>query len=325
MGRPLSLGRKLVNDLIRQFPHAGSHAIGRLAFRQAPALFTDLENARCIAFRARGGDGHGDKNRTPMPKAIPFPKSRICKGLAAPYVIKGPCSVLILSDIHIPFHDTEALAASLDAGEKARVNVVILNGDICDAHAISKYEPDPREKDFPGEITEMRNFLFLLRKRFSRAKIVFKEGNHEERYTAYMMRKAPEMLGIDVFRFENVLDLDALEIDLVDEKRMIALGNLSIFHGHEWRAVSAMHPAQWLFKKAKVPALCGHWHREDTYAENRANGEGEIRAWATGCLGDLNPRWRPYNDWTHGFATVQVCADGSFWPHLHAIRGGKVS
>ena len=74
---------------------------------------------------------------------------------------------------------------------------LILNGDICDHYANSRFEADPKHRDFKVEVESVRFFLHGLRKRFPNAQIVYKHGNHEERYEKYLRAKAPELLGLE--------------------------------------------------------------------------------------------------------------------------------
>ena len=79
---------------------------------------------------------------------------------------------LVISDIHIPYHDDEALEVALKAGEKAKVDTVVLLGDVLDFYRISRFSKDPRRKSVTLEMEEGRAFLEQLRKRFPKARIV---------------------------------------------------------------------------------------------------------------------------------------------------------
>ncbi|MGH7178825.1 MAG: metallophosphoesterase, partial [Tepidisphaeraceae bacterium] len=151
-----------------------------------------------------------------------------------PLDIKGPTKTLILSDVHIPFHDTTSLALAIEYGVQHDADTVILNGDIMDHYALSRFLKDPRVRDFPGEVRLARQFLKALRKAFPKARIIWKHGNHEERYENYMRAMAPDFIGVDAFEWANVFSLSDFGVEMVGDKRTIRLGKIHVLHGHEY-------------------------------------------------------------------------------------------
>ncbi len=91
---------------------------------------------------------------------------------------------------------------------------------------------DPRKRSVAHELQATRDFLDVL-SQFG-AKIYFKIGNHEERYEHYLMRVAPELLGVREFELKHLLGLDARGIDLITDKRIMKANDLNIVHGHEF-------------------------------------------------------------------------------------------
>ncbi|NPB03714.1 MAG: metallophosphoesterase, partial [Thermotogae bacterium] len=47
-------------------------------------------------------------------------------------------------------------------------------------------------------------------------------------------------------------------------------------------------------------------------------------AWIVGCLCDLKPDYSPNNEWTHGFAFVELFENGHFSVKNHLIQGEEV-
>ena len=100
--------------------------------------------------------------------------------------------ILLMSDIHVPYHNIQALTLALKYGLENEVNTILLNGDIIDFYAISRFEKDPRKRNFGHEVLMTRQFLQTLRKLFPNAAIYYKCGNHDVRYDHYIMRNAPD-------------------------------------------------------------------------------------------------------------------------------------
>jgi hypothetical protein len=163
-----------------------------------------------------------------------------------------------------------------------------------------------------GELEMVRNFLKQLQELF-KCPIYYKIGNHEKRYEDYLMIKAPELLGIDDFKLEQLLRFREFGVTLVKDKQMAMAGKLPILHGHEWFGGFAppVNPARGLFLKAKQSALVGHSHRTSEHSEKNLSGE-VTTTWSTGCLCGLEPEYAPYNNYNSGFAHVIVHKDNNY-------------
>lgn len=209
----------------------------------------------------------------------------------------------ILSDIHFPYHNVLALTTALEKCYTSGVDAILLNGDSMDFYLASKYEKDPRKRDFDYEFDLTRNFLDELKKNFGN--IYYKVGNHEERWMRYLQRKAPEVLGMREFELNIILQLGEKGIHYIDKKRIIKLGGLSVFHGHEINLNLGVNPARSLFLRTQVSSLCGHLHTPSSHSEKRADGH-IVGTWSTGHLGEESPDYAAFNKWQHGFAIVDL-------------------
>ena len=110
---------------------------------------------------------------------------------------------------------------------------LLINGDLLDFHTLSRFVKDPAARKFPEERAIAKQFLARLRELFPKARIVFKEGNHDERLQHFVMERAPELYDETIFGLDSLLGLEALGIEHVKEKREILLGKLYVLHGHE--------------------------------------------------------------------------------------------
>jgi hypothetical protein len=135
---------------------------------------------------------------------------------------------------------------------------------------------------------------------------------------------APEFLAVDSFKLHEVLKLTDLGIELISDLRPISLGKLSVIHGHEYaRSVfSPVNPARGLFLRGKTTAMCGHHHQVSQHSERTLEGK-QLSTWSLGCLCNLNPQYMPLNNWSHGFAIVDVESSGDFHVDNIKIVNGK--
>ena len=240
-----------------------------------------------------------------------------------PFVIKAK-KIAVLSDIHIPFHSVDALSAGLDFIQAEKPDAILLNGDTIDMYSLSRFQKDPRKRSVAYELQATRDFLDVL-SQFG-AKIYFKIGNHEERYEVYLMRVAPELLGVREFELKHLLGLDARGIDLIGDKRIIKANDLNIVHGHEFgqSIFSPVNVSRGLFLRGKVSAMQGHNHSVSEHTESNMNGD-IVTTWSLGCLCELNPAYLPINKWSHGFAIIDLSEnDKDFHVRNYRIHKGKI-
>lgn len=242
-----------------------------------------------------------------------------------PFTIDTPGNWLVLSDLHLPYHDESALSLAIATGRRSKVVGVLLNGDTLDSHEISRFDHDPSAPRYREEIECGKKFLACLRYMFPAARIVWKDGNHDERLQTYIMRHAPALFGFPEIQLSALLHCDEYGVEHVGGKRVIRLGKLNVVHGHEYPGgvFSPVNPARGLFLKARSVALCGHSHQTSEHHEPDITGAG-MAAWSTGCLCQLHPPYAPLSKWNHGFAVVRVEQDGTFSVRNLRVWNGSV-
>lgn len=329
-----TIKREILANLIREFPKASTRTLASKAFKENPAVFDSAEHARDTIRHIRGAHG---KSSRPIPDLIrpkqpgdadPFDK--IPDGIEQleswnAVGFDGPMKVLVLPDIHLPYHDKPALVHAIRYGWSNGADAILLNGDTFDFFSISFWEKDPRRRNFPNELKICGEFLNTLREMFPKARIIFKEGNHEERYPRYMRVRAPELLGVSNFEIPELLKFEDKGVEWVCDKRPIRLGQLNVLHGHEYNfAISnPVNPARGFFLRSKVLCLGSHMHQTSQHSEKDLE-EKVVSTWSTGCLCDLHPEYRPINNWNHGFAFIEVFGNGAFEVQNLRIIDGKV-
>jgi predicted phosphodiesterase len=309
--------RLAAERLCRKFPDAPSRT---LAKRIAAECKVSVEHARTAIRRVRGAEGERNRKNT-VDKSLYRPlgkagqKPQLPPSLAKkwePFELGSGIRVGVLCDIHIPYHDEQALAAAVLYLKKRRPDVVLLNGDYGDFYTISRFLKNPKKRNFKREIKLQRDGLQWLRSQFPKARLVYKLGNHDERYDHWLWNHAPEISDLPQVRLPAILGCKKLGIEVVGDGRPVMAGKLAIFHGHELSGpfVPAM-PARSAFLRATASVMVGHHHRTSTHVQPNWKHE-EIACWSVGCLCDLSPEYARVNAFNHGQAVVDVDADGQF-------------
>jgi len=327
--------KDIILSFIKKFPKATTMAISRMIYDKHKLDFNSVETIRTSVRRYRGEGGINNStfvqkgNRSPeqkkqaLSKKLDLPDSDYTK--LEPFVIpKGQNNILVLSDIHFPYQDNEALTLAIDYGIEHKVNAIYLNGDILDFYQCSRFIKDRRLRDMAGELEMGRTFLKTMQDIF-KCPIYYKIGNHEKRYEDYLMIKAPELLGIDDFKLEQLLRFREFGVTLVKDKQIAMAGKLPLLHGHEWFGGFAppVNPARGLFLKAKESCAVGHHHRTSEHTEKSLSGE-VTTTWSIGCLCGLEPEYAPFNNYNHGFAHVKVDKSGDYEMKNIRIINGKI-
>jgi hypothetical protein len=238
----------------------------------------------------------------------------------------------IISDAHWPFHDLRrdasghfygAYLTALQELKTAGVQTVILNGDMLDCYQLSSHEKIELKRSWKWELDVGKKMLEHLRKFFGDSvRIIYREGNHEERFQRYLARKASELQGtIDI---ESMLGIRENGIEWVCNRAKMTIGKLWVDHGHEWYGGGGVMPARNFRMKALDNILVGHVHRTSQDQIRRPLDGSFIAGWSVGCLCDLNPHYAPRNGWNHGFATVELEGDGTFAVNNRTIINGVV-
>src|SRR6185503_6799035 len=58
-----------------------------------------------------------------------------------PFMLPTACNnILLISDLHIPYHNIEAITVALHYGKQNKVNTIFINGDLIDNAQVSRFE-----------------------------------------------------------------------------------------------------------------------------------------------------------------------------------------
>ena len=316
--------------------------LARIMYKEHPLLFANLEDARA---RLRTIEGKsGDKNRRETANKEMFlegdrpknpyalPKSEEKEYL--PYVIEGPQRIAALFDVHAPYHSIEALTAALDFLSGKDITTLLIGGDFFDFYGMSRYAKDPDKRNTAEEIKIGVELLQTIFDELKPEKVVFKYGNHDERFEHYIWQKFAEIPQLTEFEEMKQISLETIlrnrlgedfPIDFVTDKRIIKVGNLNIAHGHEFPSgiSSPVNIARGLYLRAKANTICGHHHRSSSHVEQDINGQ-MITTWSVGSLCELHPLYMPINSWNHGVALITLYESGIVDVQNKRIKNGKI-
>lgn len=318
---------ELVRTTLRRYPGLPSRTIARyLLAHYGDTWDNDLEKIRAAIRYQRGSHGV-DKRKDKLDKSLftggPIKMPQTWREKRQDY--KLPVGVtLVLSDMHVPYHEPVPIEAAVKAGQAEKVDTIFINGDLQDCASLGYWRIAKR--DFNKEVEAVIDFLDWLRQEFPKAKIVYKPGNHEYRLPSYYMANAPELAESPLAAMETLLGFEERDIEFLGYFQKVLAGKLPILHGHEIKHLQrTVNPARGLFLKTKTYAACSHCHSTSVHPGKNLHGE-LLTTWSFGCLCDLEPDWNPYgNDWNWGYAIINVEKNGDFEvENRRILPNGKV-
>lgn len=306
--KTMAIQQDIVIKYLKKFPNTPNLTLAKKIYKENTKSFTNVDTIRSIIRRQTGQHGKQkgkDESLHTAPKPLnPFNLPESYSNDFSTYEIKQT-STLVISDLHFPYQNNKAIETALQYGLDNNVTCILINGDLIDFANISRHEKDFRHRSINDEFIAVRAFLVALRDNFPKAKIVYKHGNHDERWEKWLYVKAPEIFDVADFQLEILLKLGELKIEVVKDKRPIKIGKLTILHGHELFGMGGVNPARATFTKTMEDTLVGHYHRTSSHSEPTMNGR-LISVHSQGCLCELHPMFMPVNKWGHGFSLVRL-------------------
>lgn len=205
-----------------------------------------------------------------------------------------------ISDVHVPFHDDNAVTKALAVIKKWQPDILYLNGDIIDFYSISAYDKDPaRLLLLQEEIDKTIELFGKIRHAVGEGcSIVYLEGNHEARLQKYLARH-PEISQLNCLKLEELLKLSDFDIHL-HPNLMAVIGDTIVTHGTIVRSKSG-YTGHGQLEKWGMSGISGHTHRLS--AVHRTTFGSDYVWLEQGCLCDLHPSYVDGTpDWQQGFA-----------------------
>lgn len=318
-----------------QYPDKPSRALARILYNHNRLLFKDEEDARWTLRYIEGKTGEPRKKSVKGTEYVrdeprplnPYNLPDSYQEERKPFKLPKRCSnILVISDLHIPYHDINAITIALDYGKKHEVNTIFINGDLIDNHQVSRFEKNPKKRSVKQEFEATKHFLKSLRKTFPHADIFWLKGNHCIRWEKFLAQKVGEIWDDEYFTLQERLRLHEERVTILDDKVLVKMGKLSVTHGHHiFKGIFVpVSPARGAFLRSKQSVLVGHLHRASHHPEITLDGD-VISCWSQACLCELRPDYSPLvSNSQHGFAHVTVEPNGNYTVHNWQIINGQL-
>ena len=147
---------------------------------------------------------------------------------------------LFISDVHIPFEDKNAVRILKNFTRWFEPDHIFFVGDIIDFYNISTFDKNPeRLNQLQNDIDKTVDFLLDMRVIAPQAKMVYLEGNHENRITRYLW-KHNEIASLDALSIDKLLDFKDLHIEYKTMKDICTFHDFLIEHGDVIRKYSGL-------------------------------------------------------------------------------------
>lgn len=303
-------------EYILKFPKYSSTEIARTLKKDFPESFETVETARQVVRYALGARGDASRrrkspnisSRTPeeinlaMARKWPEPEPSKFK---VHYLSEG-YKYLITSDYQIPYHDPVALEIAISYGIKQKCDGHIILGDLNDFCRISKFNRDLFSRNTVEELETTKQIRKILDSVGYKKKL-FKLGNHDMRLDDYLIHRAPELYGLPNLNLESILELKENGWDWVYYNSPVYYKDLTLLHGHEFGGgwFNPVNQARSAFLKSYSCVLVAHGHQTSEHPAKTLRGT-IITSWSIGCMCNLNPEWKPFNQWNLGFAILDT-------------------
>lgn len=194
---------------------------------------TRIRRGMCVPCEAE----HRRESRHPKPKS-------------------GLSTIALIPDCHHPNADEAAWSLMLRALAEAKPSTIVVLGDFADGESLSLHEPDePGSRDFKDEVGVVLRALTELDALGATRKIYI-EGNHEQRLSRYLARRAPALFRS--MSLPELLDLKGRGWEWVPYKASVKVGKLHLTHDTGSAGMNAHRTSARDFMGSVV---IGHTHR----------------------------------------------------------------
>lgn len=240
--------------------------------------------------------------------------------------VSNSLRMLIVPDVHAPYHHHEAWLCLLHVAAGWRPDVCVVLGDFADFAAVSSHPKVPgRLLPFATEVEYANDALDELDAALADGGCTtkdFLQGNHEDRLSRYVGRQAPDLQEFVDWR--GVLQLDRRGWRVTDYKSSLAYGHLRLTHDVGRAGVQAARQSR---MDTGHSIAFGHTHQLQVSYGGTVTGDRHVGA-TLGWLGDpeaVDYRHRDLvrREWQHGFGVAHFLASGEFWLQAVPVVKGR--
>lgn len=267
----------------------------------------------------------------------------------APVVLKGPPAMrravtanagvtIVAGDFQFPCNDLAANAILLETIREMRPSRVVLNGDLPDMLAISKYPKDARPRNnwtLQDEEVAMKGFLRELERVLPKdCEVIETESNHSGNGTGSRWWRFLSDRGMaPLLQMDNAEELLSYQKWWYPKECRIALqdtvmvSGLLITHGEIVRKFGG-YSARAHGEKYQHSVMHSHTHRQGMSVQRvpavGRRAEGLIRTYEIGCQCKLELGYATAANWTQGFSVIVEDGD-DFGVELVTISSGAAA
>jgi predicted phosphodiesterase len=229
-------------------------------------------------------------------------------------------TILVCPDLHSPYHDVQAWELFLRARDAIKPDLIVIIGDFVDCYAISDYDQSPtRATRFESELHTANAELDRIT---DSTRVIYLEGNHEERLPRYLARKAPQLW--ELVSMPTLLEMSRRGWEWVPYKHSVRLGKMTFTHDSDHCGVHALRNTMLDYRSN----VCfGHTHRGGVLYDGTVRGEHHVGL-NVGWLGDIEridyaKRDKVRRWWQHGFGLVRQDESGNSHAQFVPIISGS--
>jgi len=198
--------------------------------------------------------------------------------------------IVLLPDIHHPYHNKEAIRAVFQFIEWFKPNTVVILGDGLEMDAVNHWQKDKGNRKFMENknllqeysnfdkdiLTPLDKLCEPADKRRRKPRKIFMEGNHEH-WVNEVFKKSPEFQGM--LEIKRALDLETRRWEWIPflvtddngvHRGIINFGKLLVFHG---QYMNKYHAAKTADTYSRSCAYC-HTHDIQSYTKIFADDLG---------------------------------------------------
>lgn len=210
--------------------------------------------------------------------------------------------IIILGDLHFPYHNQAALDRALAIIEQEQPTTVVQIGDLFDQYAFSRFTKKniTLPMDELSKALEMAETMWqCIHKLVPKAALYQILGNHDIRMVKRVEEKVPEAQDLIRSSLNEIYTFDHVKT-LYDDREELILGDIVFLHGYRSRIGDHMR-----FNRKST--VCGHSHVGGVvYEQHRGRTLFELNA---GYLADEKSeplKYRPQTSskWTLGIGLI---------------------
>lgn len=239
--------------------------------------------------------------------------------------VRSTESVYSWYDVHVPDHSVSAVSVALSCLKDRQPKHFIIGGDFLELESCSSHGGVASPAKFTSEIEAGRALLEVIRNTIPNARIMYLEGNHENRLHRSTISNMPSMTG--AVTVPGQLDLKSLDIGWLPYKDLhrvkLSSGNyteMAYTHG-SWHN---RHHAAKAIDVYQMPIRYGHTHRPQLVCTRRIDGH-MMYGVGTGCMRTLHAAYMATpTGWCQGFGIDEYAPDGRVWPRNVLINQGTI-